>query len=219
MMMNSKTKKYIITDVDGTILDTMPLYTEIFCELMAKKNISYKIAKDYFLATSGTSLDEQIEGIFKRYDININNFEISLLIQKFFDKTSENMPLLFSGVKDFIKKMNQTYRLLFATSGSKTVRIKEVFFRYLISYDLILGFDEIPKGVKHIEKFVQRSRLDYQGFCSQAVYIGDGPKDMIIAKRNNIFAIGITNTVSEAVLIVAGADVVVKNIKEVLKYI
>lgn len=94
-----------------------------------------------------------------------------------------------------------------------------MFSKYELPYDAIIGSDNIPKGNGHIEYFAKSLGISMRNFCSRAIYFGDGPRDMEIARQNNIFAVGITTTVSKTKLKQAGANTVIHGIKEFLDII
>lgn len=155
--------------------------------------------------------------------VNYNDALIEKLNKEFFalrdnSKAWQNAPL-FPGIKTLLKNLKQNGIKNFVSSGSNT---NEVIFRLkkaeiLKYFDLILGAEKIPKGLKHIDLFANFCGIPPQKFASEAFLISDGPNDMALAKSTGIFAIGITNTVNAAKLKSGGADSVIKNIKQLLK--
>jgi phosphoglycolate phosphatase-like HAD superfamily hydrolase len=85
---------------------------------------------------------------------------------------------------------------------------------------MIIGSDEYRKGDEHIELIrYQLSKTEHimtkKELSERAILLGDGAADMRLAKRHDITAIGITNTINIVDLISAGAGKVISSFNEV----
>lgn len=97
----------------------------------------------------------------------------------------------------------------------KRARLEEFF-------DLILGNPSRYKSTEkesHLKTITQFLGVPFRDFSSVAFFLGDSVNDMAVAKRNNVFAIGITTTVDESVLKAAGADAVIDKHEDLLNIV
>ncbi|OGI17298.1 MAG: hypothetical protein A3J63_01585 [Candidatus Moranbacteria bacterium RIFCSPHIGHO2_02_FULL_40_12b] len=211
--------KYVITDVDGVLIDRMPIYKKAFQSVVTDFGVPKKDAGKYYYDTAGTPIEKQISGILRKWKANSAEFLVDDLVIKFFKIASVHPhPPLFIGVKKTVKKLKGLGKFLCATSGSKTAELEELFKRNSLQYDVILGSDKIPKGDEHIKFFARHFHIPKNKFCAKALYLGDGPQDMRIASANKVMEVGITNTVSAEKLLKAGAKKIIRNIEEVLEF-
>lgn len=215
-------KKYIITDVDGVLLDRMPVYGEIFSELLCKRfNIDREFSKKIYFSTSGTPIGEQFALVIRESGfVNITSI-IAKLEKDFFAENAKKEALFFPGAKEVISKLTMDGCALFASSGSQTEELKNIFIKNNLHYSVVMGSDVVKKSSKHIEAFAKSVSAPFDEFVVNAIYIGDGPGDMKIAKECNIQAVGILTCpgIKEADLRNAGADYVIHNISEFPKYV
>lgn len=215
-------KKYVVTDVDGVLLNRMPVYGEIFSNLLYKRfGINKDFSKKLYFSTAGTPIDEQFALVIKAAGFVVVSSIVSLLVKLFFEENSTREVIFFDGAQDIIKKFIMEGMALFATSGSQTEELKNIFFQNNLHYSVIMGSDIIKKSSKHIEIFAESVSVSLQEFASNAVYIGDGAGDMKIAKECGILAVGILTCpgVEEINLFEAGADVVIKDISQFPLYV
>jgi phosphoglycolate phosphatase-like HAD superfamily hydrolase len=80
----------------------------------------------------------------------------------------------------------------------------------------VIGSEIIPKGLGHIEVFARTTKRKRKEFCQKAFLVGDGPGDMKLACQAEIYAIGLTKTVSESVLREAGAQEIIHSFSELI---
>ncbi|MDA3840516.1 MAG: HAD hydrolase-like protein [Patescibacteria group bacterium] len=215
-------KKYVVTDVDGVLLDRMPVYGEIFSELLRTcYGIDKKFSKKLFFSTAGTPIDKQFAlAISESCFVKITSV-ISKLEKDFFIESAKREVSFFPRAKEVIAKLNMVGCTLFASSGSQTRELEKIFLENMLPYRMILGSNEIKRGPEHIKIFAENVYLSIEEFAVNAVYIGDGPRDMEIARECNMLAIGILTCpgVSEENLRNAGADYVINDISELPTYV
>ncbi|HWR26090.1 MAG TPA: HAD family phosphatase [Methanosarcina sp.] len=215
--MNIKTK-YIVSDLNGTLVDAMPIYTRVFCDVVKRHTgiESPKVAA-YSIAATGTPWDEQFSHILERHKMSKN--EVPKMMDEFCNIIYDERYLLFPGAEALLQLFKTRGYKVFVTSGSGTgpmlKRLYEVgVFPYI---DFLIGFDIYKKGLKHIEMLAEKEGLSLKQFASQSVYFGDGPGDMRLAKEAGIFAIGVAQTVNPELLKEAGADLVLTEIGDALE--
>ena len=209
--------KFGIFDLDGNIINTMPVYTKVFSGILKLKyEINSKDLKEYYLNSTSTPINLQFKYMLEKYSKPTD--KIPQLVDEFFYTVNKIDFILFDGAKDAISGLSNKGFKLFITTGSQTADTKKRLKKAeLIKYFfLAIGSSEIPKGPEHIKKFAQSVSLSVEDFSKQAFYCGDGPRDMEIAKMFGIYAIGIAQTVSKEKLLESGADVVVDKIEKII---
>jgi len=209
---------YGIFDVDGNLVNSMPVYTETFSRILSKRfGISVEESSKYYLISAGTPLDVQFRHMLEKSGKSTE--EIQSMVEDFFNAVNQVNYQFYDGAKGLIKELIKKRFMLFVTTGSQTsITVRKLEKAGIADcFKLILGSSEIPKGPKHIEKFTELAGLSISEFSKRTFYCGDGARDMEIAKMFGIYAIGVAQTVSKEKLFEAGADVVVDKIGEVIE--
>lgn len=207
---------YGIFDVDGSLVDSMPVYTETFSGILFRRfGIPVGESSKYYLISTGTPLDIQFGHMLEKN--NKSTEEIQSMVDEFFNTVNQVNCQFYDGAKNLIRELAERGFTLFVTTGSQTSVTMNKLEKAGIAdcFELILGSSEISKGPKHIEKFVELAGLSVGDFSKRSFYCGDGGRDMEIAKMFNIYAVGVAQTVSKEKLLEAGADVVVDRIGKV----
>ena len=210
---------FVITDVDGTIVDRIPGYTKIFADLVSEYGVSENDARHLFLSTGGTPLDQQLVEVLTLHGHSVSSEKIRALVALFFERARVLEAPLFPGAAEVLEQIKSKELRLCATSGSNTEELETIFALHKLPYDVVLGSNKIKKGDAHIAYFANHFVLQLREFCQQAIYVGDGPMDMIIARQNNIVAVGVTTTVNADALIKAGANYIIHDIREVIELV
>ena len=220
MKIDNREIKHVITDIDGVVVDRMPIYGEAFSEILNTKfGIEKSSALEMYFSSVGMPISQQFVMVLAENSYEVSDELVSELVEKFFEKSERHTPVLFPHAKNVLHKVRVMGLSLCATSGSKTQELLSIFEDHGLVYDYVLGSDQIPKSSEHIKLFAEHFGLTLKKYCEGTLYLGDGPRDMEIAKENGILAIGIATTVSKEKLIEAGADIVIDEIEELLAII
>ena len=207
--------KYLITDVDGVIFDTVPTILAAGAKIMQSFGISKELVYSYAKNSLGAPIECQIRGFMAKTGKSINYDEVMELVKNFWNELENHPVELFPGVKETLDGLKTRGIIILASTGSNTAKTRKLFEKFGLPYDFSLGSDEIMKGDAHIEIFAKHFSIPKNVFCRQAAFVGDGTVDMEIAARNRIFGIGITNSIPAAPLLAAGAKVIVSEFKEI----
>lgn len=134
-------------------------------------------------------------------------------VPKSFSIVKQSNWVLLNGVEYFLAKLYSMSFSLFITTKKKDSVIKK-FKQIWISdvFDLILGVNKED----HIQAFAKSKELLFEEFSSKAFFCSNFLIDMNIAKKFNIYAIGVTGTFSKEEFIEAGADIVVTEIADIM---
>ena len=207
--------KYLITDVDGVIFDTVPVILAAGAKIMQPLGISKELVYSYAKNSLGTPIECQIRGIMAKTGKSINDDEVMELVKNFWNELENNPVELFPSVKETLDGFKNKGIIILASTGSNTAKTGQLFEKFGLPYDFFLGSDEIMKGDAHIEIFARHFLIHKTDFCRQAAFVGDGTVDMQIAARNKIYGIGITNSIPAEALMAAGAQAIISNFAEV----
>lgn len=207
---------FVVFDVDGTLVNNMPLIHQVFAEILKKElGISREKSIKFLDSRTGLPIQRIFKEILAIYHKDKNTKKITDL---FLRKVREGTSPPFEGAKSVLRELRKNLQI-FSISGNSTENIKISLKKAsLINYfDLVLGSEKFPKGKKHIEIFAKKVGLSFREFTSRTFLVGDGARDMAIAYKYGIYAIGIANTVSATKLYDSGADEVINNLEELIK--
>jgi len=218
--MNTKIK-YIVSDLNGTLIDAMPIYTIVFCDVLKR----YTEIEDhdipdivrYSVAATGTPWDEQFAYVLDLYKHPKD--KVPKLMEEFCNIVNEERYLLFPKVEELLHTFKEKgYRVLITSGSSTGAMIKRIYdLGILNNIDFLLGFDTYKKSRKHMEMLAENENMSLEEFSKQSIYFGDGPGDMQIAKDAGLYAIGVAQTVNPELLKDAGADLVLDKIGDALE--
>lgn len=206
--------RFVVTDIDGTILDRMPIYTRAFVALLAPFGLASEAAKNHYLNSSGTPIDVQFRGAIGLAGKQVTTEELAEIVRRFFAAAGQEKCRPFPRARAVLQVLKLAGLKLCATSGSNTEELKQIFAAEDLPYDMVLGSDVVKKGDAHIRLFAEKFEVSLEEFCDSAIFLGDGPTDMEIAARCHISACGITTTVGREKLLEAGADCIVTSLDE-----
>lgn len=208
-------KDFLITDVDGTILDRMMIYCEVFADICTNYGANRKDAANHYLRTGGTPVDDQFGDFF----LKAQPAFIEQLKKEFFARAEKVSANLFPFVEDTLCELNKKSVTIVAISGSNTENLKRILYNeFNLPITLIIGSDRIKKGDAHVEEILEIFNLKADELSARAVLMGDTREDMVLAKRHNIEAVGVLNTVSMEELKEGGADVIITEYSSLLHF-
>lgn len=217
--------QYGIFDLDGVIWNTMGICQRIASDLLSRRfdipEYGKNGSREIYLSTGGVILEKQFKMILEKHRKNFSEKDIQEMSKIFFEKMKDVKPVVFKEVENVLKELKNKSIKLFITTGQQTDDTKDKLEKagLLKYFDLVLGSDKIPKGPKHLDKFVKYLGISKEEFAKQSFYIGDGRRDMEISKEYETFGIGITNTENAEILREAGAKKTIGKIQELLEIV
>lgn len=176
-------KKYIIFDLDWTLLKSEKKLTKIIFEYLNKK---YDFTEDeyfyFFSRSQWTWLDIQLQQF-----LNISEEKSKKEANEIYnliDKNSQNIKF-FDSIPEKILELSKNYKL-FLSTWSSTKFAEEILKKWWIYdyFEYILWSENISKSSEHIKIFKEIS-LDPE-FEKFAIFVWDWTKDREIAKENSI---------------------------------
>ena len=214
----TKPIKYAVSDLNGTLIDAMPTYTRVFSGILKKrKGLPEEEVSEFSIRSAGTPWDEQFSAVLKRYGQPQD--EVPEMMNEFCELVNNERYSLYPKAEELLKSFKEKGWKVFITSGSATGPVIRRFYEMgIFSYiDFVLGFDIYKKGPKHLEMLAEKEGLPMPEFAEQAIYFGDGPGDMILAKSCGLYTVGVAQTLEEKFLLQAGADKVIAKIGDALE--
>jgi phosphoglycolate phosphatase-like HAD superfamily hydrolase len=133
--------------------------------------------------------------------------------------TERNEVKKFRGVTTFLRSLNKKRIKVFGSTRSNLEKTKRrLEEQKILKFFEILAGNEVEK-IKHIPYFAEYLNMEVKEFSKQALYIGDEPGDIYIAKKSEIPSIIITSTFTEKELerLKIERVAIVKKIKEAVK--
>ncbi len=205
--------KCILLDFDGTLVDSMKMHTKYAVYFIKKyKNMPEWMIRKKYLASAGLPFRYQLDLFFD--DEKLKERIYNEYVEKVHAELIKIPP--YSDVKDGIEILKRKYTIA-VTSGTKQEFLEEYMSRYGLNPDIIMGFrpPEFEKS-RHIEYLIEK----YGFKRNEIIFVGDSPLDMKRAKEKGIYTVGrITDVFPQEELIKNGADFLIKDLKEILKFI
>lgn len=217
--MKKSVKKYkvLIFDLDGTLIDTMPIHFQAFKETLKSHGIKIRssVLRDFMEGSTKYILEE----IKKLYNFSGTIEDIREERRYHYFRLLRKKNILFPGVKKLLKELSREYKLAIATGSSRT-SVKYSFEKELQKlFFLIVTINDVKRG----KPFPDQLKLVFKKLNvkpSECLMIGDTTFDILSAKNAKIDSIGVTtgyNTKKE--LIDAGAMITLKDIRDIKNYL
>jgi HAD superfamily hydrolase (TIGR01509 family) len=186
------TEKAVILDMDGVLVDSIPMHKKAMDRIFKKHNIPFSISR--WDEINGKNIPDTFRYIKDNYG---GDFDLYEAIE---EKKESNMEIakkisLFKGIDDAIKRLRQKgYILILATSALK----KEAYtildrHNLRVYFDCIVTGDDVRRSKPDpeiFEKCADRLKLERES----CVVVEDSPNGIEAAKKAGMKVIGVTTT-------------------------
>ena len=197
--MKFKNKKFIIFDMDGTLIDSAPdlaRAVNFMLESLGKKTFSQK-SIDFWVGNGAATLVKRALSGSREVDESMFSFELfTKALDIFLDYYAKNLIVetkLFPNVKETLKEL-QTRGYKFALVTNKPFDFVEPMLKELeiVEYfELILGGDSLDKRKPDPQPlFHTCKKLGFK--VKETVMIGDSKNDILAANNANMDSIALT---------------------------
>lgn len=180
---------YLISDWDGTIIDSMPAKTESFIKVVNEKfHADPATLRQFYNSTAGMPLSFQIKECVRKFaNIQIDN---SLpLEEEFYRNLEGSRSIILEGAKDFLKKIKQKGLKVVIWSGTTTKILgKEIFNHSLSQYvdyyiGNVMGSNKLIKGSGLFRIIAEKFVVTEEELAKKSLIIGDGNGDVLVGKQ------------------------------------
>ncbi|MFY0651015.1 MAG: HAD family phosphatase [Cyclobacteriaceae bacterium] len=168
--------KGLIFDLDGTLLDSMPMHHDSYNYALEPWGVFYPLEEFY----SRAGMPNKVTMSLIEKDYNIENFDLSTALQRRRDFVDNNLDKIkiIEPVYDIMKEFHGKVPMAIGTGSSrKTVNELMSLFPVFEFSDVIVTATEVTNGKPHPETFLK---------CAEM--IGVEPKDCVVYE-DGIFGI------------------------------
>jgi len=212
----------LIFDLDGTLVDSMAAHARAFSHLINDKfSLDPEKAEKHYLETSGKPLSKQLLSFLEE---KLDEEEIATFENEFWDSVLEIPVTLFPDVVPALTFLKEMGGLLCVSSSciprviEQKLKTSNIGGLFSLRLGTLPNSKTLQKGKGHfdiIRKFFSIPRIS---FTQKAIFVGDSPYDMTIAKEEGILAIGrLSRHVNKRELIRTGADFLVNDLKDLVE--
>lgn len=182
-------KKYIIFDLDWTLIESMSDTVKTILNYLEKiPNTDIEKAEYIFKTTAGMPLRKQIEIIYEQ-EKNIDPSKVTTDIYK---TLLEHDADFFKWIPEKITELKDDYKLFLTTWNSTEVARKHLIKWWIIEYfEMIHWSDVILKWMDHLNLFKEYS--EDENFFENSIYVWDWQSDRLYASEAWIDFIHIWN--------------------------
>src|SRR3989344_1910045 len=212
-------KKYkaILFDLDGTLIDSLPWHVRAFHEILEERNI--RIKREKLQAYMGKPTQIIFKELKNKHIIKENLKKLREDRRYHYFSLVGKRNLLFPNTIQILKKLKKEYKIGLVTSSSSLIYKHSAPKELQNLFETTITIDNVKHGKPHPEPLLKAAK-DLSLKLNECIYIGDAIFDMQAAKKAEMLAIGITTGyTSSKNLKKAGADKVIKNLKEISKII
>jgi pyrophosphatase PpaX len=202
----------VLFDLDGTVVDSGPIILASM-RYATRTVLGREIPDDRLMATvGGPGLEAQMRDLGGE-----ENIEQLVTVYRAHNEPLHDGLQLFAGMDDVLIRLKEEGRRLGLVSAKRRTTVELAFAATSIGhlFDVVVGGDEAPRQKPAPDPLLLAlERLGERP--ADAVYVGDSPFDMAAAKSGGLHAIGVTWGGVHDRSLLADADEIVDNAKELL---
>jgi len=205
--------KAIIFDVDGTLTNTVGFHVKAFQTVFKKYGAD--LPKEEIWSYLGQPAEKILAELLPKYKTNVPIETSASEVRRAYFELVKGKTLFFPSTVETISVLSKKFKLGIFTGASR-VQIS-VLGKFLEKFSFIVAGSECikPKPFPDTPLLIAKNLGVSPSECA---FVGDMAVDMMAGKSAGMLAIGLENKIaSEEKLKSAGADIVIKNLKELLK--
>lgn len=211
--------KNIIFDFDGTLVDSRPGVVKAFKKAV-KELTAKKITDQEIVQLIGTPLAQIISVLLNTNDEAVIDRGQDLF-KEYYSRGGFYQNIVYSGIKEMLESLKSRSRQLFVVSNKIELFMTKILEQHHLKkyFTFVLGTDGTDTQSKKSD-LVKYLLTHHKLKEHETVMVGDTENDIIAAKRNFIYSIGITWGYGlESNLIKAGADKICHNPLELEQFV
>ena len=214
--MSEAKSRYVVFDMDGTLIDSMPAHAAVFATILSTRfGLPVESSRAHYHATAGQPLDDQ----FRSAAASVAGGPVADLVEDFWKGVESEPVVPFPGTRELLDELRGRGKKLFVSSSCTTavVRAKMASAGLTGRFELLLGAEyghpRRTKGEDHFTEIAGHLRVPRDEFNRSGVMVGDAAHDVKVALEGGLTAVGLGHTEPQrAQLSAAGADFVIDEI-------
>lgn len=206
--------KWIFFDFDGTLVDSIPAMYRIYLGFLEK--FGKTGTKEEFLELNGPALPEIVSILKKRYGLKDDEPSLIALYKEAISRDYEPSLEPVDGAEDILQELNQAeFKLALVTSAYPQMATPFMKERRWENYfkHCIFG-DEVTHSKPNPDIYLLALEKT-NAIAETVVAVEDSPNGIISAKGAGIFTLGFTHGYPKEILLAAGANGTIANLKEI----
>ena len=215
--MDKRITKYIIFDMDGTLLDSLSVWADSDRELI--NGYGYDYDPKHSLAMKKMHFDSACEYLVEAFSLPFSAEETGKRILEIVEKRYLSDIPLKDGAEEFLKAAHSAgIKMCVATSNKKTLAENALKARGIMQYmKFVLTSDEVGCGKESPEIFLKAAEL-LGAKPDQATVFEDSIHAVLSAKKAGFRVVGVYDPLCEEEFAEIGkfADITIKSFGELL---
>jgi phosphoglycolate phosphatase-like HAD superfamily hydrolase len=214
----TRSRRVLIFDLDGTLVDSMRPYSDLFCEMLELEcGVPDGVSRPVYTRLMGKGPRAQFDAVLRQVE-TWNHDRVEDLTKRYWLRAEVHEPALFPEVSEVLEGLHQDGHTLVVSSGSipRSVERKLRLTGIARLFRFALGSDEhlpaMAKGPGDFSLITEGLAMTRDELREQGVFIGDGIYDMEIARTAGMTAIGRLTDDNAARLRRAGAHHVITDL-------
>jgi phosphoglycolate phosphatase-like HAD superfamily hydrolase len=216
----SLTKRVLIFDLDGTLLDTMGPMADLFClMLLERRGVPESLSRRIYIEQAGKGPRPQFVEVLRATG-SLDEALVDQLTGDYWRAAEAFEPVLFPETVSVLEALRSDGHTLIVSSGGKNAFVArntratgiDRLFRRILGTDA--GVPDMAKGPGHFKLIREALGLEDDDLRSGGVFTGDGVYDMQVATEAGIVAVGRVTGNNGASLREAGADHLIGSLRE-----
>jgi phosphoglycolate phosphatase-like HAD superfamily hydrolase len=209
--------KLIILDFDGTLADTRAPIVQAKQETMKRLGLPV-VDEELCASTIGLSAHLGFQQLYPDLPKEKIDQCVTLYRSLFEEIIARTPPPLFPGVKETLHSLKENGKILTVATSRHNSSLHAFLDALEVTpfFSYILGGDD-TRRLKPYPDPVLKTLKDLRIPAGSAIVVGDMPFDVLMAKRSDVAACGVTyGNAAEEDLCAAGADYIIHSFEELL---
>ncbi|OGH08296.1 MAG: hypothetical protein A2152_01285 [Candidatus Levybacteria bacterium RBG_16_35_6] len=216
-------KQYLISDWDGTLVESFENILEAFATVMEGEfKVKKDDAKEFMTVTNGATLSSQFIGAAKKF--TNKDVEDTIPYEEAFWKLMEGKtPKTIEGTRDFLEKAKEMGIHITVWSGTRSDfledQIKTLGLEFLIDFWVGTSSGTAAKNKAPLfSKIIEFYKIPEVDLIEKSIVFGDGKGDIQSGKDLGIQTVGfLNNGKNNQKLEGSGADLLVERLSDLLQ--
>ncbi len=206
---------HFLFDLDGVISQSSYALFEAW-RYAFRKIANVDIKKEEFYLLEGIGVQKTAEILGSKYNIDPSDYQSIIKIKDDYFREKYTFSV-FDGVYEVINILKNNGRKIALVTGGKRCRILESVPRdFIDQFDTLVTSDDVINTKPNPEPYIKAAKL-LNVEVKDCVVLENAPLGIQAGRAAGIFVIALKTTLSECHLL--GADLILKSIEDLLKFI